>query len=138
MQSIYQIHSLFSKNNSCVNSKNSCKYAAVLLMIHASITLKHTNATFSHNRSPLSGGIILISRRLSISHSNIQFKRNAGTDGGGIAMYDRSTISCTIICNLYFDHNIATTRGGAIFIDDLDYVTINAQDILNITILSCH
>ena len=43
-------------------------------------------------------------------------------------MYDHSTISCTIICNLYFDHNIATIRGGAIFIDDLDYVTINAQD----------
>lgn len=73
---------LIFKNNSCVNSKNSYKYAAVLLMIHASITLEHTNATFSHKRSPLSGGITLISSRLSISCSNIQFERNVGTDGG--------------------------------------------------------
>ena len=116
---------LIFKNNYCVNSNNN--YAAVLLMIHASLILEHSNATFSHNRSPLSGGITLISSSLSTENSNIHFKRNEGTDGGGIAMYDRSQISCTNICNFYFDHNMATRRGGATFVEDSDNIKIYTQ-----------
>ena len=39
-------------------------------------------------------------------------------------MYDRSWIACTNICNLYFDRNIAIRKGGAIFIEDSDYIKI--------------
>ena len=111
---------LIFKNNTCVSSENS--HAAVLLLMNAALRLLQSYVVFIGNHSPLSGGITMISGKLSITESSVNFESNHGTDGGGIALYEHSLIICLRKCNLYFDHNVATKRGGAIFIKDSDYI----------------
>ena len=77
----------------------------------------------------------LISSRFAIAASNVNFENNHGTDGGGLALYERSTINyLTGTCNLYFAHNMAIKRGGAIFVKDSDYVSsCTSYDSLRMT-----
>ena len=113
---------LIFQNNTCQITSESSR-AAILLLINAALDIIESNTTFIHNYSPLSGGITLISSRFAIAASNVNFENNHGTDGGGLALYERSTINCLIgMCNLYFAHNMAIKRGGAIFVKDSDYV----------------
>ena len=108
------------KNNTCVSSESS--HASVLRLMNTPVHLIQTNAIFSGNYSPQSGGITIISSRITVTSSTLYFYNNHGTDGGGMALYDRSFISCLEKCNLYFHHNTAIKRGGAIFIKDSDYI----------------
>jgi predicted outer membrane repeat protein len=110
------------KNNTCLTSANS--HSGILLILNAAtLHLTRSIAMFINNFSPLSGGITIINSVLLISRSDINFSNNRGTNGGGIALYERSTIICFIgTCNLYFDHNLAVGKGGAIYTKDLDYI----------------
>lgn len=115
---------LIFENNTCIASANG-DTGILLLDSDATLHLIQSNATFISNRSPLSGGITMISRSvLSISRSTVKFANNHGTDGGGIALYERSRINCLIAstCNLHFDNNTASRKGGAIFTKDSDYI----------------
>ena len=64
----------------------------------------------------------MIPSLLSITTSTLNSENNHGTAGGGIALYEHSKISCHGMCNLYFSHNMAVRRGGAIYIKYSVYI----------------
>ena len=82
---------------------------------------------FRNNSATISGGITLISSHLVFENSIATFEFNQGGDGGAMTFYQKSYIVTRgrgnfEAINLHFYHNKAVKRGGAIFVEDLDYM----------------
>ena len=102
-------------------------YTILLLQQSSAASFLQSIVLFHYNSAPISGGITLISSHLIFQNSSAIFEYNQGGDGGAMAFYQKSYIVTrgktnfeTI--NLYFYHNKAMKRGGAIFVEDLDYM----------------
>ena len=86
--------------------------------------------SISANTATLSGGITLFNSTIQfITTTIIYFEYNEGGDGGGMAFYEKSYIrrqqknemhNKTI--DIHFYYNKAHGRGGAIFVQDTDYI----------------
>ena len=82
---------------------------------------------FRYNSASISGGITLINSHLILQNSSAFYEYNQGGDGGAMTFYQKSYIVARGKTNfetihLHFYHNKAVKRGGAIFVEDLDYM----------------
>ena len=109
---------------------------AIMLVIGTSIYITESVFTFLYNAAELSGGMTLVSCTLLMSgHVAFTFDFNQGKDGGAMAFYARSRMFMGPNSNIWinFYHNRALKRGGAIFVEDSDYVdsiTKNMDDYI--------
>ena len=140
---------IFQNNTSLAcndwNSWNSCDPSATMLLRQSTAYIYHSNVSFFNNSASLSGGITLSSTGIISVNTCMIFKYNQGGDGGAMAFYEKSyvlpqamfkTLALGLECyvnsddqscpriktELYFYHNLALRRGGAIFIEDSDYI----------------
>ena len=152
MKHICLIHSkLTFENNTCLQVPLKFNiWGAVMLLQETSLYLFSSTLLFSYNSAPLSGGITLIKSDIIFTNSSAMFVHNKGGNGGAIALYQGSNVNaktklegcdaqhrrpnCSITDNdncypihcretihLHFYSNRAQ-KGGAIFIEDSDYV----------------
>ena len=99
----------------------------LLLQESAEAYFLQSKIIFRHNSASDSGGITLINSHLIFENSNATFEYNEGGDGGAMAFYEKSYMlvrgkSDLETINLNFYCNKAVKRGGAIFVEDLDYM----------------
>ena len=118
-----EFHHLYAKfdNNYGFETENT----AIMLILDANITMVDTSLAFSQNKAKISGGITFVSSHLSIfSVFTANFNNNEGGDGGAISFYKKSNVYLLTYRNIHvkFCHNRARKRGGAIFVEDLDYI----------------
>jgi hypothetical protein len=88
------------------------------------IVLQNSTIIFKNNTGKLSGGLLLhykswITFRGS---SSITFENNRGSRGGALALYGLSYLVFNGPCSLNFIQNHATVVGGAVFVQDDDYL----------------
>ena len=87
--------------------------------------LENSSITFENNTGAQSGGITLVNSFVTFKgSSHLIFSQNSGKRGGAMAFYSKSQLIVHAgITNLTFVENHATVVGGAIFVQDSDYVT---------------
>ena len=87
--------------------------------------LANSSITFENNTGAQSGGMTLVNSFVAFKGSSrLTFSHNSGKRGGAMAFYGRSQLKVHGgITNLTFVQNHATVVGGAIFVQDSDYVT---------------
>ena len=117
-----EFHHLYAKfdNNYGFETENT----SILLIFDTDITMIDTTLVFSHNKAKLSGGITFVSSRLSVSSIfTANFSNNEGGDGGAMSFYKKSSAYLMADqIHVIFCHNQARKRGGAIFVEDSDYI----------------
>ena len=88
------------------------------------IVLHNSTIIFKNNTGKLSGGLLLHSKsRITFrGSSSITFENNRGSRGGALALYGLSVLKFNGSCSLIFIQNHATIDGGAIFVQDDDYL----------------
>ena len=123
------------ENNKCgtkLDSKSSFEFseAAVMMMFNVDAFFGG-NLTFVNNTAPLSGGITAVSSKITFGPGNLEviFYGNRGGDGGGSAMYKKAQIVVETYYYRQQDHfvfsrNLATNRGGGIYVEDNDYFNL--------------
>ena len=110
------------------NKSYSVKYriAAVLLFFQSAVIFASTNMLFVNNSVPESGIFILIDSILYVDGEvYAKLETNEGYDGGAMTFYEWSYISSyssNAYAHFVFNNNLAHNRGGAIFVEDLDYI----------------
>ena len=84
----------------------------------------NTTIVLDGNIGVVSGGITLINSTISIEgKSEAIFSRNIGTTGGAIAFFSHSELRLfDTSVHMYFIENHANKFGGAIFVNDNDYI----------------
>ena len=150
------IHSkLIFMNNTCLQLPFNT-WGAVMLLQSSQLYLFSSTLLFRNNSAPLSGGITFIKSDTTFTNSSAVFEYNQGGNGGAMAFYQGSGIlaktwlkgcdsqhkrpNCSITdddncypvhcketIDLYFHFNNAH-KGGAIFIEDSDYVDLGSYD----------
>ena len=86
--------------------------------------------TCVYNKATLSGGITFQNTRMFVySFVKAEFKNNVGGNGGAMAFYQKSVIYAftkerSRRVNVSFYNNKALKRGGAIFVEDSDYMNV--------------
>ena len=115
---------LILRNNTSSQSESR---GAILLIMHSTVAFQYgSHVEFARNSGHLSGGIVLLSSKIVIEDTNATFEYNEGEDGGAMAFYQGSYITTTGSGEkesiLNFRKNKARKRGGAIFVEDTDYV----------------
>ena len=86
--------------------------------------LQNSTILFKNNTGKLSGGLLLHSKsRVTFrGSSSITFENNRGSRGGALALYGLSVLKFNGPCSLNFIQNHATIVGGAVFVQDDDYL----------------
>ena len=126
------------QNNTVVCNDQSCDPNAIVFFQKSTAFFYHNNLSFFNNSASLSGGLTLSSSGMILKNTSMIFEYNEGGDGGAMAFYKESCIMLPVINNIprcllqnscliptieiYFHHNRARRRGGAIFIEDSDYI----------------
>ena len=109
-------------NNTSINFSGTDD-TGVMLLRYSIWKVASSNLTFLNNVSPLSGGLTMINSELSIiANVSALFEGNSGQNGGAIALYKTSYIVLVNHLLMQFCHNTALNKGGAIFVEDIDYI----------------
>ena len=116
--------------NSCViyfenNSGIDTETTAIMLLVDALISVSDCRLKFINNTATRSGGITFMnSKMFTISSFTADFINNQGGDGAAMSFYKKSfmILSSFEKNNVTFHHNRALKRGGAIFVEDSDYI----------------
>ena len=121
---VLSMSTLILKNNTSSLSDNR---GAILLLLHTTVSFQfNSNVYFCYNTGHLSGGITLSSSKIIIENANVTFEHNVGGNGGAMAFYDESYITTTgsglVESILNFNNNRALRKGGALFVEDSDYI----------------
>ena len=109
-----------NKGNNAIMKINNCNILAAGVVI-----VKESTLTFFNNIAQLSGGLTLVQSILFVDKFKASFGYNQGGDGGAIAFYEQAQIffnTWCFLCILTFHQNVAEQRGGAIFVEDSDYI----------------
>ena len=88
------------------------------------IVLQNSTIVFKNNTGKMSGGLLLHTKS-SVNFrgpSSTTFENNSGSRGGALALYGLSTLIFDGPCNLNFIQNHASITGGAVFVQDDDYL----------------
>ena len=88
------------------------------------LVLQNSTIIFKNNTGKMSGGLLLHSKSTMIfrGSSSITFDNNRGSRGGALALYRLSLLNFDGPCTLNFIQNRASFAGGAIFVEDDDYL----------------
>jgi predicted outer membrane repeat protein len=79
------------------------------------VTLTIRNSTFANNTATYSGGAVYIDSVGTYLFERNSFTNNSAQDGGAIRILENGVLGVTLRANT-FSGNIATSRGGAIYI----------------------
>ena len=81
-------------------------------------------AVFSHNFATYGGAIYLVSSEvLFTDDANINFTGNSAANGGSLVLSSRSFLNFLDSSTVTFEQNSATLRGGAIWIQDSNFLS---------------
>ena len=112
------------ESNRCHHNKADITTIGVMLLSRSSSRIQNSSFTFSNNSATLSGGLTFVGTETRIDGSfQAFFANNEGGSGGAMAFYDESYIEIfaeNVLIKLH--HNKAMNKGGAIFIEDSDYI----------------
>ena len=117
----------FERYSSLVLRHNSQASESVLLLNDSNIKMRfNSSMVFENNTGSQSGGITLVNSTIRLeNYTRMLFFNNTGERGGAMAFYTSSQlIFMQGFSNLTFIGNHATIVGGAIFVQDYDYVAI--------------
>lgn len=119
------------KNN---NSGLFTKSTAILLLKDIVNFVLSSSFTFSYNKAALSGGITFMkTRMILLSHIKADFNNNEGGNGAAMAFYQESVIIIlpfsSNYVNVSYHNNNALKLGGAIFVEDSDYMDIFTKNL---------
>ena len=99
---------------------------AVLLFFQSKIVFANTSMLFVNNSAPDGGIFVIMSSALFIYGDFYgKFENNEGSDGGAMTFYKHSYMLKEIVeasVHFIFNNNLAYKRGGAIFVEDMDYI----------------
>ena len=98
---------------------------APITTFYSKITvLCNTTMIFKNNTGKVSGGMLLHSKSRMIfrGSSSIIFKNNRGSRGGALALYSLSALVFDGPCSLNFIQNYASVTGGAVYVQDDEYL----------------
>ena len=112
------------ENNACLDSSTRSADDAILLFLNSYVTFHQSDFKFHNNTAPTTGGLTLIDTSIYTKcEVNADFEYNSGTDGGALSFYEESRIipHDNSYFVLHFYGNRASSRGGAIFVDDSGY-----------------
>lgn len=109
-------------NNTSIDFDNTAGDAAVMLLKYSAIQMNDSTISFIANSYPLSGGLTMVKAELDARNISANFELNLGSNGGGISLYEHSHIIFLEYCYLKFHRNTASSKGGAIFVKDSDYI----------------
>ena len=119
-------------NNTC-QSKDDDPLKSTVFMLKAAemVEIIDSELMFMNNSaSHLSGGLTMIKgSQIYCDQCKLEFYGNKGGDGGAMSFYGKSQIRFakqTCLC-LKFENNRARNKGGAIYVEDSDY--LNLQDM---------
>lgn len=116
-------------NNTCQSQDSDAELGAVLMLKATEIVevIDTKLLFFNNSASHLSGGITMIKgSKIYCVHCELKFFGNRGGNGGAVSFYGRSQIRFarqTCFC-LHFENNWASKKGGAIFVEDSDYLSL--------------
>ena len=120
---IFENNRGLSTGTNAIMKINYCVYNMLVLSI---VAVKKSTLIFFNNTAQLSGGLTLIKTTLYVVNIRAEFGHNQGGDGGAIAFYKQAYIIPEFNnpqgLSFSFHHNVAKQRGGAIFVEDSDYV----------------
>ena len=114
-------------NNTSIGFEDKLGHAGVMLVQQSVIGMNDSTVKFEANSSPLSGGLTMIRTELDVSNISGKFMDNRGKDGGGLSLYERSFLVFVGYSSLIFYHNTASRKGGAIFVEDSDYINSHTK-----------
>ena len=114
-------------NNTSVNFSGIDDAGIILFRNSKWDILNGSFLTFFNNSSPPSGGLTLIDSQIAVINITASFEGNIGQNGGGLALYKMSRISFITYSLLQFCHNKARNKGGAIFVEDSDYINAHTK-----------
>ena len=138
---MYTPESVINITNTEINLENntsahvSDNYYPVTMMLKnlRRIEFKECNASFVNNSSPLSGALVIANSEVKVSKFTANFEYNyIGSDGGAISIYEHSFFYCSDLCQLKLYHNKASKHGGAIFVEDTDYINSYTRIIIGL------
>ena len=137
---VYTPESVVNITNAEINLENntstyvSDNYYPVIMMLKnlRRIEFKDCNTSFVNNSSPLSGALTIANSEVKVSKFIANFEYNIGSDGGAIALYEHSFFYCSDFCQLKLYHNKASKLGGAIFVEDTDYINSYTRVIVGL------
>ena len=98
---------------------------APLVSLRSNLIIEESEIIFENNIGRRSGGILLLKSNVTFMgiSSTIKFHNNSGSRGGALALYGLSIILLILkSTNMKFLGNHASIVGGAIFVEDSDYV----------------
>ena len=114
-------------NNTSIGFEDKSGRAGIMLFQQSIVEMNDSGVRFEANSSPLSGGLTMLSTELDVSNISGEFVDNHGTDGGGLSLHERSIIIFIGYSSLIFDHNTASRKGGAIFVEDSGHVNSHTK-----------
>ena len=140
----FVLNSEFTFENNTVYNHGELEFnnMAVLIFIQSKIVFDSTSMLFVNNSVPTGGIFVIQDSDLSVhGNFNAKFENNEGSDGGAMTFYKQANIQKDILINIdledelrtvsvhfIFNNNLAHKRGGAIFVEDTDYIGIFDQD----------
>ena len=115
-------------NATVIIRQNKAFHYAPLFVTSSGIDIQNSFIDIRNNTGPEGGGLVLANSTLifTAGDSLVMFLYNTGQRGGAMALYQRSQLlfygGMTIFT---FVQNHARARGGAIYVQDADYVRYN-------------
>ena len=124
---------IFENNTIITLHKNhklpKIRIAAVLLFFQTAVSFSSTHMLFVNNSAPEGGIFVMVDSVLYVDgdYNHAKFENNEGYDGGAMTLHKRSYITADslaikIYAHFVFNNNLAHNRGGAIFVEDIDYI----------------
>ena len=133
---VYNSEFTFDNNKIFHNGDFQNKYMAVLLIMRSKVASTDTSLLFVGNSVP-TGGIFALLRSALLVDGDFyaKFENNEGSDGGAMTFQKMSYIDSDVTSNpgkkvsahFIFSNNLAHKRGGAIFVEDMDYIESSDQ-----------
>jgi predicted outer membrane repeat protein len=96
---------------------------APLVSLHSNLIVEESEIIFENNSGRRSGGVLLLKSNVTFMgmSSTLKFYNNSGSRGGALALYGLSVLILKGT-SMKFLGNHASIVGGAIFVEDSDYV----------------
>ena len=101
---------------------------AVLLFSRTKVVFANSSMIFVNNSVPTGGIFVMVNSALLVDGDFYgKFENNEGSDGGAMSFHKQSFIEkynqpdAEVSAHFIFNNNLAHKRGGAIFVEDVDY-----------------
>ena len=116
-------------NNIILRDGKNEYITAVLKLLKSKVSFDNTNMLFVNNSVPTGGIFVMVNSALSVDGDLCaKFENNEGSDGGAMSFYEQTYIEKKnnnpndVSVHFIFNNNLAHKRGGAIFVEDTDYI----------------